>query len=59
MLHSVLRAYKYFPNEKITGVFGLVGQPGYSIRDQELIKQIAIKDFDHFMNHQSFINVDQ
>lgn len=28
-------------------------KPVYCIRDPELIRQISIKDFDHFVNHRS------
>lgn len=37
---------------RIYGVFDQ-RQPLYLIRDPEVIKQIAIKDFDHFVNHRS------
>uniref|UniRef100_A0A1I8NRE3 Cytochrome P450 n=1 Tax=Stomoxys calcitrans TaxID=35570 RepID=A0A1I8NRE3_STOCA len=39
-------------NGKIYGVFDQ-NKPAYFIRDPELIKQITIKDFDHFANHRS------
>ncbi|XP_037811692.1 probable cytochrome P450 9f2 [Lucilia sericata] len=39
-------------NGKIYGVFDQ-RQPLYLIRDPEVIKQIAIKDFDHFVNHRT------
>ena len=29
-------------------------RPGYVIADPELIKNITIKDFDHFVNHIEF-----
>lgn len=28
--------------------------PQYLVRDPEIIKQIAVKDFDHFEDHSSF-----
>lgn len=32
--------------------------PGLILRDAELIKQITIKDFDHFMSHRPFLPED-
>ncbi|KAG4068885.1 hypothetical protein HA402_005033 [Bradysia odoriphaga] len=48
---SAKRIYDKYPNEKFFGMYDNFGQPGYVIRDPELIKQIAIKDFDSFRNH--------
>ncbi|XP_075148979.1 putative cytochrome P450 9f2 [Haematobia irritans] len=42
---------------KVYGVFDQ-GQPIYMIKDPELIKQIAVKDFDHFVNHRTFTDPD-
>lgn len=36
----------------------LFNQPSLVIRDLDLIKQMTIKDFDHFMDHQDFIPVE-
>ncbi len=33
-------------------------KPFYFIRDPEIIKKLAVKDFDHFENHRSFIDED-
>ncbi|KAH8409757.1 hypothetical protein KR222_004897, partial [Zaprionus bogoriensis] len=43
-------------NETQSKVYGIFEQrsPVLMIRDPELIKQITVKDFDHFVNHQSF-----
>lgn len=30
--------------------------PTLVVRDPELIKHITVKDFDHFLDHRSFIN---
>ena len=38
------------------GIFEFL-QPLFLIRDPELIKQITIKDFDHFVNHRG--NIDE
>ncbi|ETN64342.1 cytochrome P450 9b2 [Anopheles darlingi] len=42
--------YDAFPTAKIYGMFN-VRQPAYVVRDPELIKQITVKDFDHFADH--------
>ena len=39
------------------GVF-LFNRPILMLRDAELVKQIGIKDFDHFVDHQSFTTED-
>lgn len=48
---SMENAYNQFPNERFFGTYEALGMPGYTIRDPELIKQMGIKDFDHFVNH--------
>lgn len=45
------RIYNTFPDESVIGTYELGGGPIYMIKDLEMIKQIAIKDFDHFANH--------
>lgn len=42
-------------------VYGIFEQrtPLLMIRDPELIKQITIKDFDHFINHRNIFGVDE
>ncbi|XP_055631745.1 probable cytochrome P450 9f2 [Toxorhynchites rutilus septentrionalis] len=42
--------YKTFPGSKIIGFYDFL-LPTYLICDADVIKQIAVKDFDHFMNH--------
>lgn len=49
------RFYNAFPNERIIGIYELIGGPVYIIRDPELIKQITIKDFEHFVNHRTSV----
>ncbi|XP_066251298.1 cytochrome P450 9e2-like [Euwallacea similis] len=44
--------YKY-PKSKYMGFYQFV-KPLFLVRDPELIKQLAIKDFDHFTDHQGF-----
>lgn len=33
-------------------------QPHYLIRDPDMIKQVAVTDFEHFENHKPFMDVD-
>lgn len=47
--------YNAYPNERFIGIYELMGSPAYLIRDPELMKQIAIKDFDHFVNHRTSV----
>lgn len=47
--------YNWFPKEKFYGVFDF-RQPVVVIRDPEIVRQIAIKDFDHFEDHRTFLD---
>lgn len=49
--------YKDFPNERCNGLYSIM-KPQLLIRGPDLIKQIAVKDFDHFMDHGSIISMD-
>lgn len=42
--------YNSFQDSKIAGFYDLM-KPIYMLRDPEVIKQIAVKDFDYFMDH--------
>ncbi|XP_053690938.1 probable cytochrome P450 9f2 [Sabethes cyaneus] len=42
--------YNKFPNVKVLGLFDTT-TPMFVIRDPQLIKQIGVKDFDHFVDH--------
>uniref|UniRef100_A0A182S4Z3 Cytochrome P450 n=1 Tax=Anopheles funestus TaxID=62324 RepID=A0A182S4Z3_ANOFN len=42
--------YNRFERLKVFGMFDLIN-PVFVVRDPDLIKQIAVKDFDHFVNH--------
>lgn len=42
---------------RVFGIFSF-GTPNYVVTDTELIKQITIKDFDHFVNHDKSFNED-
>ncbi|EDV35889.1 uncharacterized protein Dana_GF12249 [Drosophila ananassae] len=43
-------------HHKVVGFFNL-RTPMVQINDPELIKKVCIKDFDHFPNHQFFLNI--
>lgn len=45
-------------NKFITRIFGIYenGKPSFYVNDPELIRQITVKDFDHFVNHRNFFN---
>ncbi|XP_034180230.2 cytochrome P450 9e2-like [Osmia lignaria lignaria] len=47
--------YNYYPNLRYVCVMDF-STPGVVIRDPVLIREIAIKNFEHFPDHQSFIN---
>ncbi|EAA43283.1 AGAP012295-PA [Anopheles gambiae str. PEST] len=49
--------YERFPNAKMYGMFEMF-TPMFVIRDPELIKQITVKDFDHFINHRPLMKAD-
>jgi len=45
----VQRVYKDYPNERFVGMWQMLGSPYLMIRnDFELIRNIWVKDFDHF-----------
>ncbi|KAI4464046.1 cytochrome p450 [Holotrichia oblita] len=48
------RLYDQFPNERYFGVFQGTS-PILTIKDPEIIKQVTVKEFDHFLNHRSFV----
>uniref|UniRef100_A0A0K8TT67 Putative cytochrome n=1 Tax=Tabanus bromius TaxID=304241 RepID=A0A0K8TT67_TABBR len=50
-------AYYTFPKEKIIGMFDFQ-TPIFFVRDPQLVKQITVKDFDHFVDRRAFINPD-
>ncbi|XP_011869165.1 PREDICTED: cytochrome P450 9e2-like [Vollenhovia emeryi] len=47
--------YNYFPNAKYFGTYNF-GVPTILIRDPELIKDVMVKDFEHFPDHLSFVD---
>lgn len=46
--------YDGFPDARFAGMYQL-SRPVLAIRDPELIKQITVKDFDHFVDHSQFV----
>ncbi|KAG5679852.1 hypothetical protein PVAND_009389 [Polypedilum vanderplanki] len=46
----VMGWYNDFKSEKISGIFEF-SRPVFMVRDPKLIKQMAVKDFDYFMDH--------
>ncbi|KZC03878.1 Cytochrome P450 9e2 [Dufourea novaeangliae] len=57
--NHICDAYNRFGHLKYFGLFNLT-MPVYAIRDPELIKSIAVTNFDHFTDHRNFAdkNVD-
>ncbi|XP_017770242.1 PREDICTED: cytochrome P450 9e2-like [Nicrophorus vespilloides] len=49
--------YSAFPNHRYAGIYQMT-QPMLMIRDPELIKQLAVKDFEHFTDHISYVPSD-
>ncbi|XP_039306889.1 cytochrome P450 9e2-like [Solenopsis invicta] len=49
--------YNYIPNAKYVGMMDFATTT-VLLRDPELIKDIMVKDFEHFPDHRSFINED-
>lgn len=49
--------YKKFKDEKVVGMFDFK-QPVYLIRDPEIVKYLAVKEFDSFTDHRSVIDED-
>ncbi|CAG5032367.1 unnamed protein product [Parnassius apollo] len=52
---DVQRLYNAFPEERFVGRFEFL-KPTVVIKDIELIKKITVKDFEHFLDHRSFVN---
>nr|CAD7598281.1 unnamed protein product [Timema genevievae] len=50
-----LNLYRAYKGHRLSGIFQFT-RPRTIIRDIELLKMIAIKDFDHFMNHFSVVD---
>lgn len=52
---DVLDLYNRFPEERFVGRFEFINEL-VVIRDLDLVKQIAIKDFDYFLDHRSIFS---
>ncbi|CAO1441602.1 unnamed protein product [Diamesa hyperborea] len=46
--------YREFKDEKFSGIFEF-RSPVVFLRDPKIIKQLAVKEFDHFMDHRTLI----
>ncbi|KAF2901267.1 hypothetical protein ILUMI_04920 [Ignelater luminosus] len=57
LVDAMMKLYKDFPDNRYIGTYQLF-VPKLCIRDPELIKQIFVKDFDHFVDHTMFIPTD-
>lgn len=54
MAESVTAMYNEFPNDRYIGTYQF-GSKMLLIRHPELIKQITVKDFDHFVDHNQIL----
>ncbi|KAK9752572.1 Cytochrome P450 [Popillia japonica] len=48
------RLYDTFPNERYFGIYQGTF-PILTLRDPKIIKQVTVKEFDHFLNHRTFV----
>ncbi|XP_026482129.1 cytochrome P450 9e2-like [Ctenocephalides felis] len=55
MIESIGKPYTKFPRARFVGIFQM-RLPSIMIRDPELIRQVAVKDFDSFTNHRPFVD---
>nr|XP_029708443.1 probable cytochrome P450 9f2 [Aedes albopictus] len=54
---AMCEGYRHFPGCTFSGVF-LFRSPCYVIHDPELIKRIAVRDFDHFVDHANNVSLE-
>ncbi|KMQ83746.1 cytochrome p450 9e2, partial [Lasius niger] len=47
--------YNYFPDAKYYGTTD-IGTPAVFVRDPELIKDVLVKEFEHFHDHRGFVD---
>ncbi|XP_026324948.1 uncharacterized protein LOC113233928 [Hyposmocoma kahamanoa] len=52
---QIVRIYKEFPDQRFYGGFQFL-TPRLLVRDVELIKKIGVKDYEHFLDHNNFVN---
>ncbi|KAK5641878.1 hypothetical protein RI129_010425 [Pyrocoelia pectoralis] len=51
---GLIKLYELFPESRYSGMYQITN-PILVIKDPELIKQITVKDFDHFIDHNQFM----
>nr|UUB32703.1 cytochrome P450 CYP9Z52 [Dendroctonus valens] len=56
-LESVEYYYNMFPGTRYSGFYQF-SIPTLVIKDPDLLKQITVKDFDHFSDHRTFVDAD-
>lgn len=56
MVTTLMRIYNKYPDEKVIGIYEMGGLPIYFVRDPDIIKDIFIKDYDHFVNRRFFMD---
>ncbi|KAF2885753.1 hypothetical protein ILUMI_20420, partial [Ignelater luminosus] len=54
LLENIQQAYQDFPEQRYCGYYQFL-RPALLLRDPDLIKQITVKDFDHFTDHNQII----
>lgn len=50
MVTTLMKIYNKYPTEKVIGIYEKGGLPIFFIRDPNIITNILIKDYDHFVN---------
>lgn len=48
---TMIELYRKHSERKFIGMYEIGGKPSFLIRDPDLIRDITIKDFDYFLNH--------
>ncbi|XP_013172006.1 PREDICTED: cytochrome P450 9e2-like [Papilio xuthus] len=52
---SIEKLYEAFPDDRFVGRYEFLN-PMVMIKDIELIKKIAVRDFEHFLDHRAFVD---
>lgn len=58
IFNSSLKSYANFPNDKLFGIYVFEQKRWLAIKDPDMIKQVTVKNFDHFINHRPLIKGD-
>ena len=53
-----LEDYQLLKNEKVYGTYGPAMQPILVVNDPEIVKAITVKDFNHFVDRASVLDMD-